>query len=128
MCVLISIIMACSSKNDKYLHVNLIDEGKNSLYFELFNERNEYWAHFIIYDDDKTIAYTANSGVKFRTDITDFQYLKYQKNDDGSESGKLHLKWKNESEKFYVTDMETKDWKRIKNFTSDWAEQGKFIP
>jgi hypothetical protein len=123
-------LISCSDGDEKSLRAKVFAEDSGWIYFKLHKKKSEYFAHFIIYEDDKTIAYTANSGVKFRTDITDFEYVKYQKNDDASEIGKIYLKWKFEEdvERFYVTDMEAKDWERIKIFTSDWAEKDKFIP
>jgi len=58
--------------------------------------------------------------VKFRSDVSDIEYIRFIY--DGSEHGKLTVKWLGEEEVLCISPLKKSYWNEIEKFVANWPE------
>jgi hypothetical protein len=112
--------MNCENTVSKGLEID--DKG---LDFRIYSDSGEYWGEFVLYAVDHTVSYVNNSGMKFREDLKDLEYIRFEGN---NQSGRLLLKWPNDEKPVCVASIPHSYWLSIKNFSKQWDESNKFFP
>lgn len=115
----------CSTVDCDQLTANKISQDEDGFDFNIYKGDGSYWGEFVIYSVDRSISHTNNSMQKFRVDINDLEFVRFEPIDNAA--GRLAIKWKNRNDSLCIATLPENYWNQMVEFVNDWPESKTFI-